>query len=269
MPAELPSGTVTLLFTDIEGSTRMLQDLGREAYVRALTEHRRLLREAFTSHGGVEVEMQGDSFHFAFPYARDAVAAAAAGQRALAEHAWESQPIKVRIGLHTGEPMQADGLYAGLDVHRAARVMSAAHGGQIAPLRPHRRPRQRRAARARTRRPRRAPPQRSDRRPAPVSGRQRGVPAARDALHEHQSPRRGLAADRPGGRAGLAARTATRRYACRDRDRHGRRGEDAPGHAGGGGTGGRVSRRGLLGAAGGAARPRARPRQHGAMRRRT
>ena len=131
MPVELPSGTVTLLFTDIEGSTRMLQELGREAYVRALTEHRRLLREAFTSHGGVEVEMQGDSFHFAFPYARDAVAAAVSGQRALTEHAWESQPVHVRIGLHTGEPMHSDGLYAGLDVHRAARIMSAAHGGQV------------------------------------------------------------------------------------------------------------------------------------------
>ena len=128
---QLPSGTVTLLFTDIVGSTRLLQELGRERYVRALTEHRRLLREAFTAHGGVEVEMQGDSFHFAFPYARDAVAAAAAGQRALAGHEWESEPITVRIGLHTGEPMQADGLYAGLDVHRAARVMSAGHGGQV------------------------------------------------------------------------------------------------------------------------------------------
>ena len=131
MSAELPSGTVTLLFTDIEGSTRMLQELGRDAYVRALTAHRRLLREAFSSHGGVEVEMQGDSFHFAFASARDAVAAAVAGQRALAEHAWELQPIRVRIGLHTGEPIEADRLYAGLDVHRAARVMSAGHGGQI------------------------------------------------------------------------------------------------------------------------------------------
>lgn len=128
---ELPSGTVTLLFTDVEGSTRLLQELGREAYVRALTEHRRLLREAFTAHGGVEVEMQGDSFHFAFPYARDAVAAAVAGQRALAGHAWETTPIRVRIGLHTGEPVQTEGLYAGLDVHRAARVMGAAHGGQV------------------------------------------------------------------------------------------------------------------------------------------
>jgi predicted ATPase/class 3 adenylate cyclase len=128
---QLPSGTVTLLFTDIEGSTRMLHELGRERYVRALTEHRTLLRETFCAHGGVEVEMQGDSFHFAFPFARDAVAAAAAGQRALAEHAWEAEPIRVRIGLDTGEPMQADGLYAGLDVHRAARVMSAGHGGQV------------------------------------------------------------------------------------------------------------------------------------------
>jgi predicted ATPase/class 3 adenylate cyclase len=128
---QLPRGTVTLLFTDIEGSTRMLQELGREPYVRALTEHRRLLRETFTDHGGVEVEMQGDSFFFAFPYARDAVTAAVTAQRALADHAWESEPITVRIGLHTGEPMQADGLYAGLDVHHAARVMSAGHGGQI------------------------------------------------------------------------------------------------------------------------------------------
>jgi predicted ATPase len=109
----------------------MLQELGREAYVGALTAHRRLLRDAFTAHGGVEVEMQGDSFHFAFPYARDAVAAAVAGQRALQEHEWASQPIRVRIGLHTGEPIEAEGLYAGLDVHWAARVMSAGHGGQV------------------------------------------------------------------------------------------------------------------------------------------
>ncbi len=109
----------------------MLQRLGRERYVRALTEHRRLLREAFTSHGGTEVEMQGDSFFYAFPFARDAVVAAAAGQRALAEHGWEAEPIRVRMGLHTGEPMQAEGSYAGLDVHRAARVMSAGAGGQV------------------------------------------------------------------------------------------------------------------------------------------
>jgi class 3 adenylate cyclase len=107
---ELPRGTVTLLFTDIEGSTRLLQELGRERYVRALSEHRRLLRQAFARHGGVEVEMQGDSFHFAFPSAREAVAAAAEGQRALAEHAWEDEPIRVRIGLHSGEPLQSEGL---------------------------------------------------------------------------------------------------------------------------------------------------------------
>ena len=87
--AELPRGTVTLLFTDIEGSTRLLQELGEEAYVRALEDHRRLLREAFTAHGGVEVEMQGDSFHFAFTDPCEAVLAAAQAQRALAEHAWE------------------------------------------------------------------------------------------------------------------------------------------------------------------------------------
>ena len=127
----LPIGTVTLLFTDIEGSTRMLQELGREAYVRALTAPRRLLRAAFAAHGGVEVEMQGDSFHFAFPFARDAVTAAVVGQQALQAYEWGTRPIRVRIGLHTGEPVLTDGLYAGLDVHHAARVMSAAHGGQV------------------------------------------------------------------------------------------------------------------------------------------
>src|SRR5919202_1920084 len=97
---QLPTGTVTLLFTDIEGSTRLLQELGRERYVEALTIHRNLLREAFSAHGGVEVEMQGDSFHFAFATARAAVSAAAAGQRLLSDYAWPSTPIRVRIGLH-------------------------------------------------------------------------------------------------------------------------------------------------------------------------
>src|SRR4051794_12322141 len=124
--ADLPSGTVTLLFTDIEGSTRLLQELGRDRYVDALTIHRELVREAFTRHGGVEVEMQGDSFFFGFRSAREAVLAAAAGQRALADYGWPSAPIRVRIGIHTGEPAVVDDLYAGLDVHRAARVMSVA-----------------------------------------------------------------------------------------------------------------------------------------------
>ena len=129
--AKLPRGTVTLLFTDIAGSTRMLQDLGRDRYVRALGVHRRLLREAFKRHGGVEVEMQGDSFHFAFIQARDAVAAAAEAQQALAGFDWQHEPIRVRIGIHTGEPVVVDNLFAGIDVHRAARVMSAGHGGQV------------------------------------------------------------------------------------------------------------------------------------------
>ncbi|TMM23247.1 MAG: adenylate/guanylate cyclase domain-containing protein [Actinobacteria bacterium] len=128
---ELPIGIVTLLFTDIEGSTRLLQQLGRERYVSALSVHRRLLREAFARHGGVEVDTQGDSFLFAFGSARASVAAAVEGQRALALYRWPDEPVRVRIGLHTGEPVAADGLYAGLDVHRAARVMSAGHGGQV------------------------------------------------------------------------------------------------------------------------------------------
>ena len=128
---DLPRGTVTLLFTDIEGSTRLLQELGRDRYVDALTMHRRLLREAFAAHGGVEVEMQGDSFFFSYASAREAVAAAADAQRALAGHDWPVAPIRVRMGLHSGEPVVVDNLYAGLDVHRAARVMSAAHGGQV------------------------------------------------------------------------------------------------------------------------------------------
>jgi predicted ATPase/class 3 adenylate cyclase len=128
---ELPTGTVTLLFTDIEGSTKLLQELGRDNYVHALSDQRRLLRETFTRNGGVEVEMQGDSFFFAFTHARDAVVAAAEVQRALASHAWETEQIRIRIGIHTGDPVAHEGLYAGIDVHRAARVMSAGHGGQV------------------------------------------------------------------------------------------------------------------------------------------
>jgi hypothetical protein len=102
---QLPTGTVTLLFTDIEGSTRLLQELGSERYVCALEEHRRLLRQAFARHRGVEVELQGDSFHYVFAAASDAVRAAAAGQRALVEHEWRDAPIRVRIGIHTGAPV--------------------------------------------------------------------------------------------------------------------------------------------------------------------
>src|SRR5205814_6026073 len=123
--SHLPSGTVTFLFTDIEGSTRLLHELG-DAYADALAEHRRLLREAFARHGGVEVDTQGDAFFVAFARATDALAAAEDARRALA-----AGPIRVRMGLHTGEPQLTDEGYVGLDVHRAARISAAGHGGQI------------------------------------------------------------------------------------------------------------------------------------------
>jgi class 3 adenylate cyclase len=124
-PGQLPSGAVTLLFTDIEGSTRILQQLG-ERYGEALLEHRRLLREAFQHHGGVEVDTQRDAFFYAFAKATDAVVAAQKGQAALA-----GSQLRVRMGIHTGEPLLTDEGYVGVDVHRAARICSAAHGGQV------------------------------------------------------------------------------------------------------------------------------------------
>jgi predicted ATPase/class 3 adenylate cyclase len=125
MRPELPSGTVTFLFTDIEGSTRLLHALGPDAYAEALAEHRRLLREAFASHGGVEIDTQGDAFFVAFPTASGAARAARTGHAALADG-----PVRVRIGLHTGVPTLADGGYVGVDVHRGARISALAHGGQ-------------------------------------------------------------------------------------------------------------------------------------------
>jgi len=132
MTTSLPTGTVTFLFTDIEGSTRLAQTLG-EAWSDVLTEHRALLREAFAANGGVEVSTEGDSFFVAFPTAVGAVGAAAAGQRSLAAHSWPADvELRVRMGIHTTDGARiADGTYAGLDVHRAARIMSAGHGGQI------------------------------------------------------------------------------------------------------------------------------------------
>src|SRR6266487_4088201 len=100
---DLPSGTVTFLFTDVEGSTKLLHDLGAERYAHALGEHRRLLRAAFERHGGVEVDTQGDAFFVAFPTAPSAVEAAARAQESLA-----SGPIRVRIGIHTGVPKLTD-----------------------------------------------------------------------------------------------------------------------------------------------------------------
>jgi predicted ATPase/class 3 adenylate cyclase len=121
----LPSGTVTFLFTDIEGSTLLLRELG-ERYADVLAEHNRVLREAFSRHGGLEVGTQGDSFFVAFADAGSAVAAAGDVQAALA-----GGPMRVRIGIHTGEAVVTDEGYVGIDVHRAARIMSAGHGGQV------------------------------------------------------------------------------------------------------------------------------------------
>lgn len=127
----LPSGTVTLLFSDIERSTQLLQRL-RGRYAAILAEHQRLLRAAFEQGHGQEIDTQGDSFFVAFRTARDAVAAAIAVQRALAEHPWpDGVRVRVRIGLHTAEPEAGAERYVGLGVHRAARICSAAHGGQI------------------------------------------------------------------------------------------------------------------------------------------
>lgn len=128
---DLPSGTVTLLFTDVQGSTRLLQQLG-DRYADVLAEHRRLLREAADRAGGREVDTQGEAFLFVFPRARDAVAAAVRGQQALLEYAWPAgAAVHVRMGLHTGEPRRTGEGYVGLDVHRAARIAAAGHGGQI------------------------------------------------------------------------------------------------------------------------------------------
>ncbi|HXZ04315.1 MAG TPA: adenylate/guanylate cyclase domain-containing protein, partial [Ktedonobacteraceae bacterium] len=127
----LPTGTVTFLFTDIEGSTRLLQQLG-EHYSRVLDGCRRILRAAFQEWNGHEVDTQGDAFFVAFARATDAVSAAVDGLRALAMHPWpEDVVVRVRMGLHTGEPQLSSEGYVGIDVHHAARVTSAGHGGQV------------------------------------------------------------------------------------------------------------------------------------------
>jgi predicted ATPase/class 3 adenylate cyclase len=128
---ELPAGTVTFLFTDIEGSTRLLQQLGVR-YEAALEDHRRVVREAVAAHAGCEVSTEGDAFFIAFASATQAAAAAASAQKALAAFPWpEGGSLKVRMGLHTGEATPIAGDYVGLDVHRAARICAAGHGGQI------------------------------------------------------------------------------------------------------------------------------------------
>ena len=126
MRGDLPAGTVTFLFTDVEGSTRLLDDLGAEEYAAALAEHRRIVREASAREGGVEVDTQGDAFFVAFPTAPGAIAAARAVVDGLG-----SGPVRVRIGVHTGTPLLTDEGYVGPDVHRAARIAASGHGGQV------------------------------------------------------------------------------------------------------------------------------------------
>jgi class 3 adenylate cyclase len=130
-PDVLRGGTVTFVFTDIAGSTELLKRLG-DGYADVLAEHRRLIRDEFAARGGQEIDTQGDAFFFCFERARDAVAAAVAAQRALASHVWpEGADPRVRMSLHTGEPVVGEEGYVGIDVHRAARICAAGHGGQV------------------------------------------------------------------------------------------------------------------------------------------
>ena len=129
--ATLPAGTVTFVFSDIEGSTPLLTRLG-DAYAELIADHRRIVRKTFAKHDGVEIDMQGDSFFFAFARARDAVQAAVEAQRAHVEHEWPGREIvRVRMGLHTGEPAVGDEGYLGVDVVRAARLCATAQGGHV------------------------------------------------------------------------------------------------------------------------------------------
>jgi predicted ATPase/class 3 adenylate cyclase len=123
---DLPSGTVTFLFSDVEGSTKLLRALGTERYMRVIRDHRRVMREAFQPRGGVEVGTEGDSFFVAFPTADGAIAAARDMTAALADG-----PVRVRIGMHTGKARRTDEGYFGIDIHLAARVAAAGHGGQV------------------------------------------------------------------------------------------------------------------------------------------
>jgi DNA-binding NarL/FixJ family response regulator/class 3 adenylate cyclase len=128
---ELPTGTVTFLFSDVEGSTELLRTL-RGGYADVMADHERLLRSAFEDAGGHEINTQGDSFFVAFRKPKDAVGAALEAQRAIGSHEWpEGAEMRVRIGIHTGEATVAGDRYVGLGVHRAARICAAAHGGQV------------------------------------------------------------------------------------------------------------------------------------------
>src|SRR6478609_5469904 len=125
------SGTRTLLFSDIEGSTLLLSDLG-EAYGEVLSTHRGVLRDAWRTWRGDEMGTEGDSFFVVFASARDAVSAAVEAQHGLMSASWPGdKQLRVRMGLHTGEPTRYEDGYVGMDVHRAARVAGIAHGGQV------------------------------------------------------------------------------------------------------------------------------------------
>src|SRR5215831_20216044 len=127
----LPHGTVTLVFTDVEGSTRLVQRLG-DRYAHVLDDHRRLFREAVEARNGIVVDQRGDEFFVVFSEARAAAETVVAAQRAFAEHEWPTGvDLRVRMGMHTGEPNIRDATYFGLDVHRAARICQAGSGGQI------------------------------------------------------------------------------------------------------------------------------------------
>ncbi len=130
---QLPTGTVTLLFSDIEGSTVLLSGLGAALWSDVLQAHRQILRSAFVAHGGIELGTEGDSFFIVFTSAHEAVVAAIEAQRGLLRHSWPEgvAPLRVRMGLHTGEPQPGEEGYIGLDVHRAARIAATANGGQI------------------------------------------------------------------------------------------------------------------------------------------
>jgi class 3 adenylate cyclase len=132
MSGALPRGTVTFLFSDIEGSTDLVRRVGGETFVAIRADHRRLLRDAFAAHDGREIETAGDGFFVVFDTARAAVSAAVAAQRALAAFSWpEHAAVRVRIGLHTAEPHLGEDGYVGVGVHRASRICDAAGGGQI------------------------------------------------------------------------------------------------------------------------------------------
>src|SRR5918995_5240169 len=129
---ELPTGTVTFVFSDLEGSTNLLKQLGDQGYTAMLAEHRRLVRDTFNAMGGSEIDPQGDAFFYSFARARAAVAAAVELQRRHGTQEWPgSVRVRVRLGLHTGEPIVGDEGYTGIDVVRAARIAADGRGGQI------------------------------------------------------------------------------------------------------------------------------------------